>query len=318
MKARKFSRLSIATMIGYIALAVSELTTIYTAADDGVQIEEQTLAEDDNTAEEQELIIEPKEDTYNTIIIAKSDANIRDNPNLHSNKLGVLYKGCHLDKVGEYEDFYMVSYMGKIAYVYKDLAYEDVEIIPYTDIKQLAYVENDTYMYDSPDAVKEVMELPQYEVLEVLSEVDNYYVVRVNDSYGYVNKDYTLPLSDKVVVVDVSDQHLKFYDNNQVVFESDVVTGGKGHETNLGYQNIRYVGWGVTLVGRDYRQPVDVFAPFNQYGEGFHDAQWRDPSDFGGETYLTHGSHGCVNMPEDKAKTLCKQLIAGDEVIIKR
>ena len=28
-------------------------------------------------------------------------------------------------------------------------------------------------------------------------------------------------------------------------------------------------------------------------GIGFHDASWRD--EFGGDIYLTDGSHGCIN-----------------------
>ena len=41
--------------------------------------------------------------------------------------------------------------------------------------------------------------------------------------------------------------------------------------------------------------------PFNG-GIGFHDASWR--SKFGGTIYQYSGSHGCINLPVDKAKLL--------------
>jgi len=41
--------------------------------------------------------------------------------------------------------------------------------------------------------------------------------------------------------------------------------------------------------------------PFNG-GIGFHDADWQPY--FGGDRYLTGGSHGCINMPPDKAGEL--------------
>ena len=41
--------------------------------------------------------------------------------------------------------------------------------------------------------------------------------------------------------------------------------------------------------------------PFNG-GIGLHDATWR--SKFGGDIYVTNGSHGCINLPKDKAEKI--------------
>ena len=49
----------------------------------------------------------------------------------------------------------------------------------------------------------------------------------------------------------------------------------------------------------EYETPVAYWMPFNG-GIGFHDATWQ--SSFGGNRYLSHGSHGCVNMPKDKRR----------------
>jgi lipoprotein-anchoring transpeptidase ErfK/SrfK len=46
---------------------------------------------------------------------------------------------------------------------------------------------------------------------------------------------------------------------------------------------------------------------------GMHDATWR--SEFGGDIYLTNGSHGCLNLPLDKAAELYNYLYTGYPVI---
>ena len=54
--------------------------------------------------------------------------------------------------------------------------------------------------------------------------------------------------------------------------------------------------------------------PFNYNGQGMHDATWR--SSFGGNIYKYNGSHGCVNMPLDKAGKLYKMTDNGVPVIV--
>ena len=47
---------------------------------------------------------------------------------------------------------------------------------------------------------------------------------------------------------------------------------------------------------------------------GFHNAPWR--SAFGGDIYLTNGSHGCINLSYEKADELYSLCNVGDVVII--
>ena len=56
-----------------------------------------------------------------------------------------------------------------------------------------------------------------------------------------------------------------------------------------------------TLNGDNYSTPVNYWMPFNG-NVGLHDATWR--KSFGGDIYLTSGSHGCVNLPFDKAREI--------------
>ena len=58
------------------------------------------------------------------------------------------------------------------------------------------------------------------------------------------------------------------------------------------------------IAARKPRMPTRM--PFiTSRGIGFHDATWRSNSQFyNKDTYLTNGSHACVNMPHSNAKQL--------------
>jgi len=49
---------------------------------------------------------------------------------------------------------------------------------------------------------------------------------------------------------------------------------------------------------------------------GFHDATWRSDEEFGGDTYLWNGSHGCINLPYSAAEELYGLVHVGDKVHI--
>ena len=62
----------------------------------------------------------------------------------------------------------------------------------------------------------------------------------------------------------------------------------------------------------EYESHVDYWMPFNG-GIGLHDADWR--GSFGGSIYKTNGSHGCINLPVDKAPALYELIEKGTPVI---
>lgn len=124
------------------------------------------------------------------------------------------------------------------------------------------------------------------------------------------------------VEVDLSSQQIYFYKNSKLVLTSACVTGNpnKGNATPAGVYHIAYKQSPATLKGRidpktgkrEYETPVTYWMPFNG-GIGFHDATWQ--SSFGGNRYLSHGSHGCVNLPKSVAATLYTYVYAGMPVI---
>ncbi len=121
--------------------------------------------------------------------------------------------------------------------------------------------------------------------------------------------------------VDLTNQHMYFIKDGKVVLESDIVTGNpnNGNATPQGIYTVSYKTRNATLRGTkkadgtySYETPVKYWMPFNG-GIGFHDATWQ--SSFGGDRYKTHGSHGCVNMPEEKAAKLYDLISAGIPVV---
>ena len=116
------------------------------------------------------------------------------------------------------------------------------------------------------------------------------------------------------IEVDYSSQHMWYYKNGSLVLDADIVTGNNsiGNGSPDGVFKVISRIRDTTLQGEDYSSPVQYFMPF-AYNVGFHDASWR--SSFGGSIYLSSGSHGCVNMPADKAKQLFDSVEPGTPVI---
>lgn len=122
-------------------------------------------------------------------------------------------------------------------------------------------------------------------------------------------------IGDTFVEIDLTKQHLWVYKEGQVVEESDFVSGNvnKGNGTPVGAYAITYKERDATLNGENYSSAVSYWMPFNG-NVGMHDASWR--SSFGEEIYLTNGSHGCINLPKDKAAAIYDIVEKREPVIV--
>ena len=103
------------------------------------------------------------------------------------------------------------------------------------------------------------------------------------------------------VEVDISQQKLMIYLDNEKVFETDVITGRPGSETPVGASYVWYKDTHQTLVGfnvhtrENYETPVNYWVAVTDDNLiGLHDASWQ--YNFGGDSYLSHGSLGCINI----------------------
>lgn len=206
-----------------------------------------------------------------------------------------------------------------------------MSLIDNESIQKIYYATSDIELtipsYLSDSNIEETVTLPKLECLEVYDEVDDLYLVKTNEYIGYIKKDNLEELTGTFVVVDISSQEVKLYSDNQVILTTPVVTGKPSTPSDKGIFEIYDISGPRYLVGPNYRSYVDIMMKYNG-GEGLHDAQyhkhedgfkhgWRDISEFGGETYLTDGSHGCINMLHDAAMIVRDNVDIGTKVLVK-
>ena len=116
------------------------------------------------------------------------------------------------------------------------------------------------------------------------------------------------------VEICISQQKMWCYKDGQLVVETPVVTGS--HAT--GYDTPAGSVWAIDGKKSDYdftlyTAHVMFWLPFNDQ-VGIHDSSWR--SEYGGDIYLTNGSHGCVNTPYNAAEKIFNTVGIGDPVIV--
>lgn len=131
---------------------------------------------------------------------------------------------------------------------------------------------------------------------------------------------------DTYLEVDISEQHMWYIVDGAVALETDVVTGmgtDPDRVTPTGVYSIIEMMKDKILTGDPdpvtgepiYRTHVSYWMRITWTGIGFHDAIWQ--SSFGGSRYMTDaGSHGCINMPLDKAADLYSMLEMDTPAII--
>ena len=126
------------------------------------------------------------------------------------------------------------------------------------------------------------------------------------------------------VEIDLSSQHVYYYQDGNCVWDSKCVTGtatDPDRATPTGVFALKYKQRDRVLRGRinpqtgkpSYESPVAYWMPFNG-NIGLHDANWR--SSFGGNIYLKSGSHGCINLPPKNAKTLYDLITPGTVIVV--
>ena len=267
----------------------------------------------------------------NSYIRATGYVNVRTKPNPYSDTLDLLYPGDTLKKLGFVDDYYIVEYNNEKGYVAFDYSEEinqledqkNDEMEPINsdslNISNICYFPNGTTLYSDANLNYEIMDIPSLESAEIYYQEGNAYYVETDGNRGYVSKASASIISQPVIVVDESDQLLKLYKDNNIKMEFPVVTGNyPNYASTKGLFNIFSKSYNANLVGETWDVYVNVFMGYTVYGEGIHDAVWRDYSEFGGTTYQGNGSHGCVNCRYDDVMALADEVEVGDKVLVKR
>lgn len=152
-----------------------------------------------------------------------------------------------------------------------------------------------------------------YNKVELITTDGNWSLVRNNNGYGYMANSCVNELAKKYVEVDIGDQKVYMYNNGELIVSSSTVTGKNSTPTRMGYFSIKSKSYDTYLRGPGYKSHVYYWMPFDG-GIGLHDALWRD--DFGDAIYKNSGSHGCVNLPLDTAKTIYNNSEVGTKVLV--
>lgn len=114
----------------------------------------------------------------------------------------------------------------------------------------------------------------------------------------------------KRIEVDLKSQTLKAFEDDKVVMETKVSTGVKAFPTPKGKFKILYYRVSAYMKGADYDLPgvgFDLYITWR--GVAFHGTYWHDK--FGRIM-----SHGCINMPNDKAEWLYGWVTLDTEILI--
>ena len=194
------------------------------------------------------------------------------------------------------------------------------------DGNYLIVIKNNSKIYDFPSTSANIINKANFgEIYNYVSNTKSWYeIVNEDGETGYIKKN---KIRTSFIVVDISEQKLIYFKHNEVIIDTNVVTGMKNnHDTPTGYYIVKKYNKqrhrtlkGKNDDGTDYEAYVDYWMPFiTERSIGFHDASWREEDEFNDSTYIYDGSHGCVNMPFDAAKALYKAITYDEDVIIRK
>lgn len=119
--------------------------------------------------------------------------------------------------------------------------------------------------------------------------------------------------------IDLQNQHMWYYKEGNVQFETDIVSGKPSTPTppGLNYlvsKSTDQVLRGFNDDGSKYASPVSYWMPIDHTGVGIHDSNWQ--SAYGGDLWLSRGSHGCLNTPPERMAELYPILEVGTPVFV--
>ena len=111
------------------------------------------------------------------------------------------------------------------------------------------------------------------------------------------------PAGLKIIYVVTDDQILYAWEGNKLVYEFDVVTGRPGKETHPGVY--KTFSKHADYTSKTYGSPMPYTMFFTKDGKALHATQWATLRSYV-HAYITEsvGSHGCVGLTKEDAKTL--------------
>ncbi|MDO5541588.1 MAG: L,D-transpeptidase [Eubacteriales bacterium] len=169
---------------------------------------------------------------------------------------------------------------------------------------------------------------PEGELAQMYEDLESGGAVRREPVYSRtgLGRNGNDDLLGSYIEVCIMNQHLWLYRDGVLITETDIISGKptgfnaltgmeEDWSTLYGAYSIAYKQ-APSVLSSDiygYETEVNYWMPFED-GQGLHDALWQ--TYFGGDTYLTNGSHGCINLPLDQAAVIYANIDAGYPIII--
>ena len=260
--------------------------------------------------------------TVNKIYLVKSNVNFREGPSTSYKSNGILKQNTEV-LVLEYTNtnWYKVLYDNKVGYISSKYLTEKV-LTPLASNEYIVLPTSVNVRKGPSTSYAKITTAKRGTKVQVTGKSNNWYKVTVNNKKGYIRSDL---ITKDLIIVDISDQMLYYFKNDETILVTSVVTGMKNrHDTPLGNytlytsdkQTNRYLR-GYNDDGSKYNAYVNYWMPFNR-GVGFHDATWRSLGEFNKNTYVNNGSHGCVNMKKEDAKVLFTNTTTNTAVTVRQ
>ena len=142
---------------------------------------------------------------------------------------------------------------------------------------------------------------PHQEAQNILEDIKNGVEIIREPTIGGAGYEEEDEFGPHYVEVDLANQMMLIYRDQELVLETPIVSGQTGTDTIPGAYQVWNKESPSVLVGynpryeREYQQPVSYWIAFDDQAQGIHDANWQ--GSFGGETYRYSGSLGCINTP---------------------
>lgn len=235
-------------------------------------------------------------------------------------KAGIVYKISDYDEKLEADGIFdMITVNEDFSVTFVEKAVEDyVQYLAskyntYGDVREFATSSGDTIQIGGGDYGWVISK--EKEAEQVMADIMSGQVVNREPVYSQRAKvEGFEDIGNTYLEIDYTKQHMWYYEEGQMIMESDVVTGNiaLGNGSPDGLYKVVYKQSPAVLKGEDYESDVEYFIVF-AYNVGVHDASWR--TKFGGEYYKTSGSHGCINAPRDVAQELYGRIKADTPVI---
>ncbi|AQP53957.1 hypothetical protein CBF34_04980 [Vagococcus penaei] len=123
-------------------------------------------------------------------------------------------------------------------------------------------------------------------------------------------------IGNTYIEVDLQAQHMWLYQDGKVTLDTPVITGKPSTPTPPGVFYVWNKERDAILRGEDYASPVDFWMPIDWTGVGIHDSPWQNANAYGGTSYKTVGSHGCINTPPAVCAKLFSLIDTGIPVVV--